>query len=180
MQLSSYVGPFAPVAVAVIHPRRRAVRARRTARPFLALTGARLGCTAMSEALEHALRQSEAQRLQLTREVAAYHVTERRLLEQGERFRTTLASIGDAVIATDVDARITGMNAVAEALTGWTAADARDHRIEADRREAQNEVGVILERITDAVTRFDRDWRVIRVHAHPERMCQRSGTRGTR
>jgi len=85
----------------------------------------------MSEALEHALRQSEAQRQQLLRDVAAHHVTEGRLLEQGERFRTTLASIGDAVIATDVDTRITCMNAVAEALTGWTAADARDHPLDA-------------------------------------------------
>lgn len=41
-----------------------------------------------------------------------------------ERLRVTLGSIGDAVIATDTAARITFMNAVAEALTGWTQADA--------------------------------------------------------
>lgn len=46
--------------------------------------------------------------------------------EQSERLRTTLASIGDAVIATDTDARITMMNAIAESLTGWTFADARN------------------------------------------------------
>lgn len=44
--------------------------------------------------------------------------------EQRERLRTTLASIGDAVVATDTAGRITTMNAVAEALTGWTSADA--------------------------------------------------------
>jgi PAS domain S-box-containing protein len=36
----------------------------------------------------------------------------------------TLASIGDAVIATDIEGRITRMNATAEQLTGWPLADA--------------------------------------------------------
>ena len=134
----------------------------------------------MSEAVEHALRQAELQRQQLMREVAAHHVTERRLLEQGERFRTTLTGIRDAVVATDVDTRNTGMNAVAKASTGWTAANATDHRIETERPEAQAEVDATLVRITNAVTRFDRDWRVGSVHAQSERMGQRSGTRGTR
>jgi two-component system, cell cycle sensor histidine kinase and response regulator CckA len=38
---------------------------------------------------------------------------------------STLSSIGDAVLATDREGRITFMNPVAEALTGWTADDAR-------------------------------------------------------
>ncbi len=46
------------------------------------------------------------------------------LAEQKERLRTTLSSIGDAVIATDPEGRITDMNPIAEALTGWRSNDA--------------------------------------------------------
>jgi PAS domain S-box-containing protein len=38
-----------------------------------------------------------------------------------ERFRTTLTSIGDAVVVTDAQGRITLLNPVAQALTGWSA-----------------------------------------------------------
>ncbi len=42
------------------------------------------------------------------------------IYEQQERLRTTLASIGDAVIATDTKSRVTFLNPIAESLTGWT------------------------------------------------------------
>ena len=66
---------------------------------------------------EHALRQtSEA--------VAAASQ------ESEARLRTTLESIGDGVIATDDEGRVTLMNPVAQALTGWTDAGARGRPIE--------------------------------------------------
>ena len=58
-------------------------------------------------------------------------VAQRRTEEKQERLRTTLASIGDAVITTDVEARITNVNAVAEKLTGWTIAEAMGQPLDA-------------------------------------------------
>ncbi len=49
---------------------------------------------------------------------------EQRIAAEREWFRTTLASIGDAVITTDPKERVTYLNSIAEQLTGWTNADA--------------------------------------------------------
>lgn len=76
-----------------------------------------------------------------SRERAAFIIA-----EQGERLRTTLASIGDGVIATDVHGRVTMMNPVSEALTGWAMSDARGRLLtevfhivnETTRREVEN------------------------------------------
>jgi PAS domain S-box-containing protein len=60
----------------------------------------------------------------LGEEIAARVRAEHEILAERERYRTTLASIGDAVIATDETGRITFMNPVAEQLTGWSGDDA--------------------------------------------------------
>jgi PAS domain S-box-containing protein len=49
---------------------------------------------------------------------------ERELAAERERLRITLASIGDAVVSTDGEGRVTYLNGVAEALTGWSQAEA--------------------------------------------------------
>ena len=51
-----------------------------------------------------------------------------RARDRGEVLQVTLSSIGDAVITTDLQARVTYLNAVAEALTGWTTAEAAGQR----------------------------------------------------
>jgi len=55
---------------------------------------------------------------------AARRNAERRLREQHEVLQVTLASIGDAVIATDIDGKVNFINPTAETLTGWTKAEA--------------------------------------------------------
>jgi PAS domain S-box-containing protein len=55
---------------------------------------------------------------------------QQRLHEQQEWLRVTLASIGDAVIATDMLGRVTFLNPVAEQLTGWTQGEAQGRPLE--------------------------------------------------
>jgi PAS domain S-box-containing protein len=50
--------------------------------------------------------------------------------EQREMFRTTIASIGDAVMTTDTTGRVTYLNSVAQSLTGWTQEAAAGERLE--------------------------------------------------
>jgi PAS domain S-box-containing protein len=50
--------------------------------------------------------------------------------EGREVMRVTLRSIGDAVITTDNDARVTYLNEVAESVTGWVLADARSRPLD--------------------------------------------------
>src|SRR4029077_9564358 len=73
------------------------------------------------------------------------------LQAERERFRTTLTSIGDAVVVTDAHGRVTLLNPVAEALTEWNA-DAIGRPVEAvfrivneaTREPVENPVGKVL------------------------------------
>jgi PAS domain-containing protein len=60
----------------------------------------------------------------LSHEVARRKAAEAQLQAYSERLRVTLTSIGDGMIATDARGRVTMMNGVAQALTGWTEAEA--------------------------------------------------------
>jgi PAS domain S-box-containing protein len=72
-------------------------------------------------------RAAEESARHLAREEAARQAAEAGAEEarrERERLRVTLASIGDAVIATDAEGRVTFLNPVAEGLTGWGAGEA--------------------------------------------------------
>jgi PAS domain S-box-containing protein len=60
----------------------------------------------------------------LLENISQHQSVEASLLAQNEWFRTTLSSIGDAVIATDAEGRVVFLNPVAERLSGWTYAEA--------------------------------------------------------
>ncbi len=57
-------------------------------------------------------------------DISALKSVESQLAEEKERLRVTLRSIGDGVITTDGEGRITFLNPAAEQLTGWQSADA--------------------------------------------------------
>ncbi len=74
------------------------------------------------------------------------------LVAEKERLLVTLRSIGDAVIATDVNGRIVLMNKIAEELTGWPLAEARGKLLtevfviinELTRQQCENPVDKVL------------------------------------
>ncbi|MFB0935296.1 MAG: PAS domain S-box protein [Propionivibrio sp.] len=80
--------------------------------------------------------------------------TEASLRESRKSLATTLHSIGDAVIATDAQGRVTRMNPTAERLTGWPLNDANGHLlpdvfriVNADtRKTVDNPVQLVMER----------------------------------
>src|SRR2546430_10689389 len=77
----------------------------------------------------------------IARDISEQRRAQERLRRSEERFRVTLASIGDGVIATDTQGRVTFMNAVAEKLTGW---------------RQQDTLGVPLENTFRIVSEMDR------------------------
>ena len=67
------------------------------------------------------LKPFEKRELHSTIEMALHkHKIERQLQEREQWLTTTLSSIGEGVIATDVHGKITFMNPMAEMLTGWS------------------------------------------------------------
>jgi PAS domain S-box-containing protein len=64
------------------------------------------------------------------RDITIRRRAEEEVHESREWFATTLRSIGDAVITTDTDGRVTLLNHVAESLTGWTLEEAIGEPIE--------------------------------------------------
>jgi PAS domain S-box-containing protein len=99
-----------------------------------------------------------------------------KLLQSEERWTATLGSIGEAVIATDSEARVTFLNPVASALTGWQPEEAQNQPVgdvfkiinEKSGMSADDEVLLVLEErqiltVANNVALITRDGREISV-----------------
>ena len=89
----------------------------------------RVRATALKTAETIVIARQRAERELLAAKEALERKTEE-LDQQREWFEVTLNSIGDAVITTDVARRVTSLNPVAEAMTGWSIAEARGKPLE--------------------------------------------------
>ncbi len=76
--------------------------------------------------------------------------------EQREWLATTLRSIGDAVIATDAEGKITLMNAAACELTGWTEEEARGHDLQDVFKIVNQETREAVENPVSKVRRLNK------------------------
>lgn len=100
------------------------------------------------------LKTVTASKADLEKEIEERKQVEQMLAKSEERWSTTLSSIGDSVIATDVSGAVTFMNAVAERLTGWTFSEALGKPLkevfrivnEETRLEVESPVSKVLEK----------------------------------
>jgi len=104
--------------------------------------------------LSRAFNQMSANLKNVTASKTDLEQTQASLRESEQRWATTLASIGDAVIATDVTGRVMFMNGAAEELTGWTLSESSQKPVkevfnivnEQTRSEVENPVNKVLEK----------------------------------
>lgn len=87
---------------------------------------------------------------------AAHARAEAALRASEERWSTTLRSIGDAVLTTDTQGRVTFLNPVAAALTGWDAEQAQGKPVEAIFRIVNEETREPAENIVARVLKVGR------------------------
>ena len=85
--------------------------------------------------------------------VSARRNIEAKLREQREWLQVTLASIGDAVIATDLNGMVTLMNPTAEKLTGWKLSDATNRPLRESFNIINEESRAIVENPVSKVIR---------------------------
>ena len=84
---------------------------------------------AQRHALEEALEASEERLVSSLSDIQKRRQAEALLAEEKERAQVTLASIADAVVTVDTAGRIEFLNPVAERLTGWSLAEARQRPV---------------------------------------------------
>lgn len=85
----------------------------------------------ITEPYGYVLKPFEERELAIAIDIALYrHEAERKLRKMEQWLTSTLKSMGDAVIAADLEGKVTFMNQIAETLTGWNNGEALGHRFD--------------------------------------------------
>jgi len=128
----------------------------------------------ITEPFGYILKPFEEKELYITIEMALYkHEMERRLKESQQWLTTTLKSIGDAVIATDINGCVIFMNPIAESLTGWKQKEASGKHLKKVFNIINEKTG---KQVDDPVTRVLREGIVVGLANHTI-LISKDGTR---
>ena len=128
----------------------------------------------ITEPFGYILKPFEEKELYITIEMALYkHEMERRLKESQQWLTTTLKSIGDAVIATDINGCVIFMNPIAESLTGWKQKEASGKHLKKIFNIINEKTG---KQVDDPVTRVLREGIVVGLANHTI-LISKDGTR---
>ena len=128
----------------------------------------------ITEPFGYILKPFEEKELYITIEMALYkHEMERRLKESQQWLTTTLKSIGDAVIATDINGCVIFMNPIAESLTGWKQKEASGKHLKKVFNIINEKTG---KQVDNPVTRVLREGIVVGLANHTL-LISKDGTR---
>jgi len=106
--------------------------------------------------LERLRRENAALRAELSRKndyIEVVKLTEEALAAEKERLAVTLRSIGDGVITTDIEGKVTLINKVAEELTGWSHEEAYGRPLDQVFRIVNSKTGERCENPAEKVLR---------------------------
>jgi two-component system cell cycle sensor histidine kinase/response regulator CckA len=102
----------------------------------------------MTQPYGYVLKPFEERELRISIEIAAYrHAVEKKLHAMERWLATTLNSVGDGVIAIDLNGVVTYLNPIAELLTGWPREEAIGRRFEEIFMVHNTATGAIVENV---------------------------------
>jgi len=99
----------------------------------------------------------------IVRDITTLVEAQAELAEQRERLHVTLSSIGDAVMATDTNGRVSYLNPMAEQLTAWASGEAEGRPLEEVFRIINEES---RQTVGNPVTRVLREGKVVGLANH--------------
>jgi PAS domain S-box-containing protein len=107
------------------------------------------------------------------RDITEHRRAAEALQKKSEWLKVTLASIADAVLTTDGDGRVTSLNSMAEAITGWTEQEALGRPLDVVFRIINEQSRQPVE---DLATRALQEGQIVRLANHHTVLIAKDGT----